>query len=292
MNELSKVQSDRKKNGEKWQHKILSISSSKWENCKLRLDDLETTKTWNCDLVNHKDKIFLELTTSAKDGKESKVILESRVYKHHYPDYKFVVGIKKIPKDSIRKSDGLNSVVDHLNQTPTIDQVLIGEEEILKFMNKPFYNKKITINNKPTGVVMTSSTLLMDTILHGASMGNTDGVTKLIEMMSGNNKSKTRPSPKKKAKNYGKGAQERKRQYFLNTVVEGVKSNFTQSIAKINEDTLNVNGKQKRSLDRFFGSKLATSLKEMGVKMIDTGSEKKNPDRYHFNVSDIRSNVS
>ena len=289
MNELSKLQSERHKHGGEWEDKILSMSSSKWESCYLNLDDLETTKTWNVDLVNHEDKIFLELTTSCKDGKEAKVIIESKVHKHHYPDYKFVMGVQKV---SGKRLDGLNSHIDHLNQTQTIDQVLIGEEEILKFMNKPFYNKKITINNKPTGVVMTSSALLMDTILHGASMGNTDGVTKLIEMMSGNNKSKTRPSPKKKAKNCGKGAQERKKKYFLNTAVGGVKSNFTQSIAKINEDTLNVNGKQKRSLDRFFGSKLATSLKKMGVKMIDTGSEKKNPDRYHFNVSDIRSNVS
>ena len=90
----------------------------------------------------------------------------------------------------------------------------------------------------------------------------------------------------------GKEAQVRKKEYFLNTVVKRAASNETQSIAEINEDTLNVKGNHKRSLDRFFGSKLATSLKESGVKMIDTGDGKKNPDRYHFRISDVRSNVS
>jgi hypothetical protein len=285
MNELSKVQSDRKKNGEKWQHKILSISSSKWENCKLRLDDLETTKTWNCDLVNHKDKIFLELTTSAKDGKESKVILESRVYKHHYPDYKFVVGIKKIPKDSIRKSDGLNSVVDHLNQTPTIDQVLIGEEEILKFMNKPFYNKKITINNKPTGVVMTSSTLLMDTILHGASMGNTDGVTKLVEMMS---TSKPKP-PKSKPKGKTNQASARKREYFMDTLQRpDLVSEPTMSTANV----LVKMGKDPKDFERFMQSKEATAMMNGGVKMIHQSPTGNLSERYHLKVSDVDKYVS
>ena len=175
MNELSKLQSERHKHGGEWEDKILSMSSSKWESCDLNLDDLETTKTWNVDLVNHEDKIFLELTTSVKDGKEAKVIIESKVYRHHYPDYKFVVGVKKV---SGKRSDGLNSHIDHLNQTSTIDQVLIGEEEVLKFMRKPFYNKRVTINNKTQGVVMNNNTIVMDTILYGASMGNRNGVRK------------------------------------------------------------------------------------------------------------------
>ena len=110
------------------------------------------------------------------------------------------------------------------------------------------------------------------------------------------NRTGTPPKPSKsklKKKPYnGKEAQVRKKEYFLNTVVKRAASNETQSIAEINGDTLNVKGNHKRSLDRFFGSKLATSLKESGVKMIDTGDGKKNPDRYHFRISDVRSNVS
>jgi len=159
MNYESKLQLARNKNGNKWEDKILLMSSSKWENCDLTLDDLETTKTWNCDLVNHEDKIFLELTTSVKDAKEAKSIIESKVHKHHYPDYKFVMGIKKISKKG-KRLDGLNSHIDHLNQTSTIDQVLIGEEEVLKFMRKPFYNKQVTINNKKQGVTMKSNILI------------------------------------------------------------------------------------------------------------------------------------
>ena len=179
---------------------------------------------------------------------------------------------------------------DQLLQVKEVDQVLVGEDEIIKFMNKPFYNKKLTTNNKTQGDVMNNNTLIMDTILHGATIGNTDGVTKLVEMMSAPKSKPSKSKPKKKSYN-GKEATKRKKEYFLDTVVKGAASNQTQSIAEINGDTLNVNGKHKRSLDRFFGSKLATSLKQSGVKMIDTGDGKKNPDRYHFRISDVRSNV-
>ena len=49
---------------------------------------------------------------------------------------------------------------------------------------EPFYNKKLTTNNKTQGDVMNNNTLIMDTILHGATIGNTEGVAKLVEMMS------------------------------------------------------------------------------------------------------------
>jgi len=283
MNELSKIQSDRIKHGGEWEDKILSMSSSKWENCDLTLVDLETTKKWICDLVNHEDKIFLELTTSCKDGKEAKVIIESKVHKHHYPDYKFVMGVQKV---SCKRLDGLNSHIDHLNQTSTIDQVLIGEEEILKFMNKPFYNKKITINNKPTGVVMTSSTLLMDTILHGASIGNKDAVTKLVEMMS---TSKPKP-PKSKPKGKLNQSSAKKRTYFMNNLdTSDLVSEPTQSIADVLENKM---GQSRGDFERFMQSKEATSMMKNNVTMIEKNPNEKLSERYHLRVSDVEKYVS
>ena len=287
MNDLKKIerelQSKIKKNGEKWEHKMLSMSSSKWEDCKLHLDDLETTKIWNCDLVNHKDKIFLELTTSAQDGKESKVIVESKVYKYHYPDYKFVVGVKELPKGNIRKSDGLNSIIDHFKQTSTIDQVLVGEEEVLKFMSKPFFNKQITINNKTKGVIpMTSNILIMDTLLHGASKNDVNGVTKLAEIMSaGKVKSSTQSTG-------GSDAAKKKRQYFESSALKP--SENTEPTSSIRE-ILTEWGQIESSGDvsRFFSSKEATKMMNKKVKMIDMG-EGYIPDRYHFKKSDVQSN--
>ena len=285
MNYESKLQLARNKNGNKWEDKILLMSSSKWENCDLTLDDLETTKTWNCDLVNHEDKIFLELTTSVKDAKEAKSIIESKVHKHHYPDYKFVMGIKKISKKG-KRLDGLNSHIDHLNQTSTIDQVLIGEEEVLKFMRKPFYNKQVTINNKKQGVTMKSNILIQDTILRGIDLGNINAVHKLVKMFSGET-----VKQKIVSKSGNKDAQKVKKEYFFDNIISGIKSENTQSIATINEEVLGVEKNNQRSLDRFFSSKLATSMKDAGVKMIDTGVGT-NPDRYHFRLSDVEQYVS
>ena len=284
MNNLGKLQSKRKKNGEKWQHKILSIFSSKWESCDLILDDLETTKTWNVDLVNHEDKIFLELTTSVKDGKEAKVIIESKVYKHHYPDYKFVVGVKKA---SGRISDGLNSHIDHLNQTSTIDQVLVGEDEIIKFMNKPFYNKRVTINNKTQGVVMNNNTIVMDTILYGVKIGDQDGVTKLIELMS---EKTTKKSSKPKSRNSSRNAAINKRKYFMKTVQDSdLVSEPTMSLSNVLVDKM---GHKPNDFERFMQSKEATSMMKDEVKMIDKNPGSKLTERYHLRVSDIEKYVS
>lgn len=283
MLELSKLQSERHKHGGEWEDKILSMSSSKWESCDLNLDDLETTKTWNVDLVNHEDKIFLELTTSCKDGKEAKVIIESKVYKHHYPDYKFVVGIKKV---SGKRSDGLNSHIDHLNQTSTIDQVLIGEE-VLKFMRKPFYNKRVTINNKTQGVVMNNNTIVMDTILYGAKIGDQDGVTKLIELMS---EKTTKKSSKPKSKNSSRNAAINKRKYFMKTVQDSdLVSEPTMSLSNVLVDKM---GQKPNDFERFMQSKEATSMMKGEVRMIDKNPGSKLSERYHLRVSDVEKYVS
>ena len=285
--DISDLQSERNTNGNKWEHKMLSMSSSEWEDCKLRLDDLETSKTWNCDLVNHKDKIFLELTTSIKAEKVSNVRTESQVYKYHYSDYKFVVGIKEISKKGQRKSDGLNSHIDHLNQTSNIDQVLVGEEEILKFMRKPFFNKQVTINNKIKGVIMTTSnnTLIMDTLLHGASKGDVNGVTKLVEMMTSSKLNSSVSKPKAKSNQ----ASARKREYFMNTLQRpDLVSEPTMSTANV----LVKMGQKPNDFERFMQSKEATAMMSGGVKMIHKSPTGNLSEQYHLKVSDVDKYVS
>lgn len=289
---VSQIQKERHSNGTKWEKRLLSLTSdNRWKKVDTPEEyapDIELIKTWKNDLVHHVYKIFIEAATSPKYEKVSNIRLEAKAYKKKFPKYKFVVAVKAFP--SPRMSDGMAATYDQLLQVKEVDQVLVGEDEIIKFMNKPFYNKKLITNNKTQGDVMNNNTLIMDTILHGATIGNTDGVTKLVEMMSASKSKPSKSKPKKKSYN-GKEATKRKKKHFLNTVVKGMASNQTQSIADINGDVLNVKPRSKRCMNRFFGSKLATSLEQMGAKMIDTGSEKKNADRYHFRISDIMSNV-
>ena len=45
---------------------------------------------------------------------------------------------------------------------------------------------------------MNNNTIVMDTILYGATIGNVDGVTKLVEMMSASKPKPSKSKPKKK----------------------------------------------------------------------------------------------
>ena len=111
----SKAQKVRAKRGSDFESKILRKSSIHWSDNLTPIQDKHTSKHWVADSVNHNHKVFLELTTCVKDTKESKIIIESETYKYHYPDYKFVVGIKRASNP--RKSDGEDSFIDHLKQT-------------------------------------------------------------------------------------------------------------------------------------------------------------------------------
>ena len=59
-----------------------------------------------------------------------------------------MVCLKRIKdnKGKGRVSDGKDSHYDHLIKHPDIDNVLLGEEEIIEFFIKPFWNKQEKIN--------------------------------------------------------------------------------------------------------------------------------------------------
>jgi len=122
--------------------------------------------------------------------------------------------------------------------------------------------------------------------LRGIDLGNINAVHKLVKMFSGET-----VKQKIVSKSGNKDAQKVKKEYFFDNIISGIKSENTQSIATINEEVLGVEKNNQRSLDRFFSSKLATSMKDAGVKMIDTGVGT-NPDRYHFRLSDVEQYVS
>ena len=265
----SEVQKARVTNGAKFEKKIMSKVSNDWIENEDVISDLTTTKTWKCDCVNHKQKIFLELTTSVKDGKESKIINESKTYKHHYPEYKFVVGIEKIHNP--RKRDNLNSFIDHFKQTPTIDKVLIGEDEILKFMNKPKFKNQ----NKRRMNRMNNNTLLMETLLHGAKNGDSNGVKSLLNIFGVKKQIKTTKS------HNGKMAQIEKRRYFEENLLNPInfENEKTHSIGDITKKLWG-----KSDAPRFFGSAAATEAKNDGVKLIGNITDK--PSKWKMKKSD------
>ena len=265
----SKAQKVRAKRGNDFESMILRKSSNDWVEVDTHISDINTSKNWLADSVNYNHKIFLELTTCVKDTKESKIIIESKTYKHHHPDYKFVVGIKRASNP--RKSDGEDSFIDHLKQTPTIDQVLIGEEEILKFMDKPYYNKQSTINNKNTGDNMLENTskLVMDTLLYGASRGDSNGLNNLIKMLEPN---ANRITPTKRKSRFKKlTAKARKREEIRDSLLQVDPPEAVMTLGelvKMNWDN------PKSGTELFFSSKKATEMIDDGVQLFGLKDER------------------
>jgi len=141
MNTLSNIQSKRQKNGIKYENYIINkygLTPAIHENGLLDI----VGKTYHVDAF-HKN-MMIEICTSAKDGKEAKVRLESKCFKEEFPNKYFVVLIKKISNPRL---DGFNSYYDHLVLDPNIDKVLVGEDEFKKHLKKPSY-EKIKINKQ------------------------------------------------------------------------------------------------------------------------------------------------
>ena len=267
----SEAQKIRHKRGCNFEKMIMFKSSNEWNEIKNEnsIPDLHTSKKWVADVVNHKHKIHMELTTCVKDTKESKIIIESKTYKHHFPDYKFVVGIEKIKNP--RKTDNLDSFIDHLKQTPTIDLVLVGKDEILKFMDKPKFQNQ----NKRRMNRMNNNTLLMETLLHGAKNGDSNGVKSLLNIFGVKKQIKTTKS------HNGKIAQNKKRRYFEENLLNpnNFENEKTHSIGDITKKLWG-----KSDAPRFFGSAMATEAKNNGVKLIGNSSDK--PGSWRIKTSD------
>ena len=144
---ISLSNQERYRNGE-WENEILELGKPYGvvDAKKERVLDPLTGKWFELDA--RLGDILIELTTSCGDTKEAKTIREAELFKKANPNSKFVVGLKKIKsnKGKGRVSDGLDSHYDHLIKHPAIDNVLLGEEEIIKFFIKPFWNKQEKIN--------------------------------------------------------------------------------------------------------------------------------------------------
>jgi hypothetical protein len=140
MNTLSDIQSKRRSKGVEYESYIIDkydLTPAVYED---HLVD-------NVGKIYHIDAFFsnmmIEITMSARDGKEAKLRLEAKLFKRKFPNKYFIILIKEI---GTPRSDGYDSVYDHLVSDRNIDKVLVGEEEFKKHLNKPSY-KKLT-NNK------------------------------------------------------------------------------------------------------------------------------------------------
>ena len=145
--DVAKKQSEKNCAGREWEDRLLSLTSNPgWERVNYSLDwapDVEIIKKWIIDLVHHGEKIWVEAATSPKQEKVSNIRMEAQAYKNKYPDYKFVVAVKAFPTQ--RKSDGMSSMYDQLLEVKDkglgIDHIVVGEDEVIKFMDKPLFDK-------------------------------------------------------------------------------------------------------------------------------------------------------
>ena len=141
---MSRIQTLRSMGGKKWEESMIESGESYGvvDARKVYITSSTEGKVYLDGLIN--DNIMLELTTSADHSKLATIQKQSRLWKERYPNRKFVVGLKVIKTP--RKIDGKDSVYDQLLKTKTIDNVLVGEEEILKFFIKPYWDKEEKIN--------------------------------------------------------------------------------------------------------------------------------------------------
>jgi hypothetical protein len=143
----SLAQIERHHSGE-WENEILELGEPYGvvDAKKERVLDPLTGKWFELDA--RLGDILIELTTSCGDTKEAKTIREATLFKENNPGSKFVVCLKRIKsnKGKGRVSDGKDSHYDHLIKHPDIDNVLVGEEEIIKFFIKPTWDKQEKIN--------------------------------------------------------------------------------------------------------------------------------------------------
>jgi len=144
-NILSKVQTERKVHGDKYEDYIIDKYG-------LAPAEHEDHLIDNVGKIYHIDAFFknmmIEITTSVKDGKEAKLRLEAKLFKQKFPNKYFVILIKKISNPRL---DGYDSHYDHLVSDPNIDKVLVGEDEFKTHLKKPTYKKltyKKLTNNK------------------------------------------------------------------------------------------------------------------------------------------------
>ena len=237
-------------------------------------------------LINN--NIMLELTTSASHAKLAIIQKQSRLWKEEYPNKKFVVGVKVIKNP--RKIDGKDAVYDQLLKTEAIDNVLVGEEEILKFFIKPFWNKEEKINklkNKNKKILSNKgeSNMKFDQLVIREAMktSDMDPVSFLIAYGSSNTTYVGDMNNMSKAEK--RKARQIDRRVSLcedALTILDLKGEPTQSVRQLAE----THGKQA-DLGKFISSAMATRMIEDKVKMVQDTDAKYDRDRWHITQSVI-----
>ena len=290
---ISLSNQERYRNGE-WENEILELGKPYGvvDAKKERVLDPLTGKWFELDA--RLGDILIELTTSCGDTKEAKTIREAELFKKANPNSKFVVGLKKIKsnKGKGRVSDGLDSHYDHLIKHPAIDNVLLGEEEIIKFFIKPFWNKQEKINklknnnnNKKILSNKGESNMKFDQLVirEAIKISDMDPIEFLLAYGSNsttyvgdmNSMSKLE---KRKAKQI-----DRRVSLCENALtLLDLKGEATQSVRQLAETY----GKQA-DLGKFISSAMATRMIEDNVKMVQNTDAKYDRDRWHITQSVI-----
>ena len=143
---------------------------------------------------------------------------------------------------------------------------------------KPLKNNKIKSN---VGVNMNNQSLLMDTILYGAT------VEALVNMYSNTKEAgaKSITSSKVAIKNR---AMKNKQEYFTSKFIDA-DNEPTESIKDVMMNRLNKEETVAKDISRFYSSKAATDFMEKGVKFVNTNKGDTAADRYHLKKSDVDS---
>ena len=144
---------------------------------------------------------------------------------------------------------------------------------------KPLKNNKIKSN---VGVNMNNQSLLMDTILYGATLGNKEGVEALVNMYSNTKKAGGKSATSSKA------AMINKKSYFTSEFIDA-DNEPTQSIKDVMMNHFNKEEAVAKDIRRFYSSKTATDFMEMGVKFVNTGIGNTAADKFHLKKSDVDS---
>ena len=157
--------------------------------------------------------------------------------------------------------------------------------EVIKYLSRMPNNPNLEnykITNKP-GVNMDKyPPILMESILYGATSGNKEGVTALV-----NQYSNTKEAGGKSATS-SKAAMINKKSYFTSEFIDA-DNEPTQSIKDVMMNRFNKPEAVAKDISRFYSSKAATDLMEMGVKFVNTGIGSTSADKFHLKKSDVDS---
>jgi len=189
---LSKLQSQRSKNGYNYESYIISKSNKMGFN----VINITSDGTYSVQDPYSKHKFFLdglfgnwfiEITTSISDGKMIKISETTRLIKKKFPKCKILVLTKKVK--SPRKSDGYDSAYDYVKTRPHIDKVCVGEDEFFDFLdsirNKITTLKVPNINNnvKPKQVIKDMDIKYHNLVRYCIDQQDLDYATKVVDLI-------------------------------------------------------------------------------------------------------------